>query len=121
MVGVDIIDINRFKQVVIRTPRLLNRVFTSAEIEYCQNKKNPYPYMAVRFAAKEAVRKIDRLMIKGVKFKEIEVVLDAYGKPELVLHGQARQNSLALQVRKIYLSLSHDGNQAIAFAYMQKG
>ena len=121
VIGVDIVDIQRFKQVADRTPRMLNRIFTAAEVAYCQSKKDPYPSLAVRFAAKEAVRKLDRLMIEGVKFNEIEVVMDSYGKPGIVLHGQAKRNSVVLGIAEIFLSLSHDRNQAIAFTFMQKG
>lgn len=121
VIGVDMVDIDRFKQVVLRTPRLLDRVFTPAEIAYCQNKKDPYPSLAVRFAAKEAVRKLDQLMIQGVQFQDIEVAMDDHGKPGIALHGQAGENSKSLGIETIFLSLSHVHNLAVAVTYVQKG
>ncbi|MDR1159689.1 MAG: holo-ACP synthase [Syntrophomonadaceae bacterium] len=121
MIGVDIIDIEKFKQAVLRTPRLINRLFTPSEISYCLNKKNCYPSLAARFAAKEAIRKFNHLMIKEVLFQDIEVFVDVNGKPGVKLHGQASKNGKSLGIADICLSLSHSQNQAIAVAYAQKG
>jgi holo-[acyl-carrier protein] synthase len=121
VIGVDIIDIDRFAQAAQRTPRLLERIFTPAEIAYCSNKKNPYPSYAVRFAAKEAVRKLDQLMIQGVSFHDIEVVTNEDGKPSIALHGRAEQNGKIIGLENIHVSLSHSRNLAIAVTYVEGG
>ncbi|MDR1615613.1 MAG: holo-ACP synthase [Syntrophomonadaceae bacterium] len=121
MVGVDIIDIEKFKCAVLRTPRLINRLFTPSEISYCLSRKNSYPSMAARFAAKEAIRKLHHLMITKVSFQDLEVIVDINGKPGVTLHGQAHQHAELLGIADIRLSLSHTQNQAIAIACAQKG
>ncbi len=121
LIGVDIVDINRFKEVVIRTPRLLKRVFTFDELAYCQNKKNPYPSLAARFAAKESVRKLDSIFIKGVEFIDIEVIKDEANKPGIRLHNLAYDNHRDSGYKEINLSLSHTNEQAVAIAMMLKG
>ena len=121
MLGIDIIDIERFKKVALRTPSLLGRVFTPAELAYCQKKKDPYPSLAARFAAKEAVRKLDYNMIKGIKYQDIEVIVEDSGKPKIRLHGKALEQSVAFDTQTIAISLSHSQQQAVAIAGLMKG
>ena len=68
LIGVDIIEIERVKKAVERTPRFLDRVFTSRELVYCMKKANPYPSLAARFAAKEALRKLHPAFIPEYVF-----------------------------------------------------
>ena len=84
-IGIDIVDISRFQLVVQRTPRVLQRVFTDRERDYCMAKGNPYPSLAARFAAKEAFRKIHPDLSRGIRFQEVEVRVDEWGRPGLVL------------------------------------
>lgn len=108
------VDITRFKAVVTRTPRFLERVFTGNELAYCYAKSNPYPSLAARFAVKEAFRKLHPHFIKGVRFHDVEVVNEANGKPELVLHGQALARYQALSTGALSMSISHTDQQAVA-------
>lgn len=119
-IGIDIIDIDRVKNAVDRTPRFLHRVFTKQEIEYCFSKNNPYPSLAARFAAKEAVRKLDPAFVSGVGFHDVEVVIHKDGRPDLLLHGKALQNYRE-RFNSISLSLSHSKKQAIAAVIAGKG
>lgn len=120
-IGIDIVDIARFQRVVERTPRILPRVFTEGELSYCRAKSNPYPSLAVRFAAKEAVRKLDPCLSRGVRFHEVEVVVAEHGRPTLVLHGAALDHCVSLGLRCMDLSLSHSREQAIAAVVAGKG
>lgn len=121
LAGIDIVDIERFKQSALRTPRLLARLFTDAELEYCGLRVNPFPGLAARFAAKEAVKKLHLNLQKGVKFREIEILNDANGKPLLLLHGKACQQHRESGIGSIAISLSHSQNQAVALAVARKG
>jgi holo-[acyl-carrier protein] synthase len=121
LVGVDIIEIDRVKKAVERTPRFLERVFTSRELGYCMNKTNPYPSLAVRFAAKEALRKLHPALIAGVRFHDLEILRGEDGRPRVYLHGVAEQRCRAENIRKISISLAHSQEQAIATAIAEKG
>jgi holo-[acyl-carrier protein] synthase len=121
LIGIDIVDIARLKNVLTRTPRFLERVFTQQEIEYCYRKADPYPSLAARFAAREAVRKLDAIFITGVRFHDAEVVVDAEGKPQLVLHEPLLQKARESKIYDLALSLSHSKEQAIAVVIASKG
>ena len=120
LIGVDIIEIERVKKAVKRTPRFLERVFTSRELSYCMNKANPYPSLAVRFAAKEALRKLHPALIAGVRFHDLEVLAGEDGRPQVYLHGEAQQRCQAKGIGEISISLAHSREQAIATAIAKK-
>ena len=113
-IGIDIVDIERMEAAARRTPRFLNRVFTAGELDYCLAKRNPYPSLAVRFAAKEAFRKIDLDLSRGIRFSDVEVAVRQGGRPELVLHSAALARTKELGIDRWEISLAHSKNQAIA-------
>ena len=121
LVGIDIVDIVRIKTVINRTPSFLERIFTAQEIEYCYKNKDPFPSLAARFAAREAVRKLDRVFVKGIRFHDIEVIVDADGKPWLFLHPPALQRAQSAGIKDLALSLSHSREQAVAVVIANKG
>ncbi len=119
-IGVDIIRVSRIRAAVERWgERFLSRVFTRGEIAYCQRKSNPFPSLAVRFAAKEAMIKALRLQ-GGVCLAEIEVTNDHSGIPGLKASGQVaaflRENALC----EPQLSLSHEEEYGIAFVIVER-
>lgn len=120
LIGIDIVDIARLKGVINRTPRFLQRVFTAQELEYCYMKKNPFPSLAVRFAAREALRKLDGAFIT-LRFHDTEVVVDSEGKPQLLLYDDALQRAQKANINDIAISLSHSREQAIAVVIANKG
>lgn len=120
LIGIDIIDIDRVRNVVCRTPRFLKRVYTEAELNYCMSKKNPYPSLAARFAAKEAVRKLHPALAR-CRWQEIEVNLNPDGSPTLCLHGRARRAQLDAGLAAPSISLSHSAQQAVAAIITAKG
>lgn len=121
LIGVDIIEIERVKRAVERTPRFLDRVFTSRELGYCMKKANPYPSLAARFAAKEALRKLHPAFIAGVRFHDLEVLPGEDGRPQVYLHGEAEHRCRIEGIGGISISLSHSREQAIATAIAKKG
>ena len=89
--------------------RFLNRIYTEGEIEYCKKCAQPDIHYAARFAAKEAAFKaLGTGWAAGVKWKDVEVVRLASGKPELHLHGEALTHATAAGAQRFYVSLTHD-------------
>jgi holo-[acyl-carrier protein] synthase len=121
LIGVDIIEIARVKKVSLRTPRFLNRIFTRREVEYCFQKNNPYPSLAVRFAAKEALRKLHPALANGVSYCEMEILRGEDGRPRVYLYGKAKRWCQVEGIKEIAISLSHSREQAIATAIAKKG
>ena len=116
--GVDIIEIPRIKQVLDRYgQRFLNRVFTPDEIAYCRGRA---PNLAGRFAAKEAAMKALGTGVRGVGWKDIEVIRADSGAPSLRLHGRAEKRAERLQVGEMSLSISHSREYAVAFVVAQR-
>ena len=105
-IGLDIVEVQRIRRIIRRTPGFLQRVFTKDEIAYCRAHKDPWPHYAVRFAAKEAVWKA--LGRDGVRLKDISVERDGRGKPGALLKGR--------RARGLKLSLSHGEDYAVAVA-----
>jgi holo-[acyl-carrier protein] synthase len=92
-----------------------HRVFSAAEIAYCRGKKDPFPHFAARFAAKEAYGKaLGSGLGPSGDFTEIEVVHGPKGAPEIRLSGRAVELFRLSGGREIHLSLSHEGDFAIA-------
>ncbi len=116
-VGVDLIEISRIKIVAERYGnRFLERVYTEGELAYAAGRLSA---LAARWAAKEAAAKALGTGIGQVAFRELEVVCDAQGKPELWLHGNAARLAASLNLRQFALSLSHTADYALAFVVAQ--
>ena len=112
-IGVDIIEIERIADSIERYgDRFLNRVFTRQEQAYCQGRTQS---LAGRWAAKEAMGKAFGTGIGDMAFKEIEVVRDERGKPDIILHGQAQLIAKKMNFKHIALSISHTKVYAVAF------
>jgi holo-[acyl-carrier protein] synthase len=115
--GVDIIEISRVHRVLENyRDRFLQRVFTPGEIAYCQGRA---PNLAARFAAKEATMKALGTGVRGVGWKEIEVVRQPSGAPSIQLYGRAEARAQWLGVTEIALSISHSQEYAVAFVVTQ--
>lgn len=115
--GIDIIRIGRIARAYRRRPeRFLERIFTPRERETLRRKKNFYPSLAGRFAAKEAIAKALGCGIGAVGWRELEILPGKQGKPTVFLHGNARSLARRLKVAGIKVSLSHDGSYAVAAA-----
>lgn len=120
--GVDIVDISRFERLLEEgNVRLFERLFTSHEVEYCAGKAHSAQHYALRFAAKEAFLKACGLGLReGLTWHDVEVVNDTLGKPELRLHGKAQQIFTDMDLSKTFVSLSHDGNFAVAMVVLER-
>jgi holo-[acyl-carrier protein] synthase len=116
--GVDIIEIPRIKKTLDRYgDRFLKRIFTPDEIAYCRGRS---PNLAGRFAAKEATMKALGTGVRGVGWKDIEVIRAESGAPSVKLHGRAKARAEMLKVSELSLSISHSREFAVAFVVAQR-
>jgi holo-[acyl-carrier protein] synthase len=115
--GIDLICISRIARAYRRRPeRFLQRIFTPREVEALRQKKNPFPSMAARFAAKEAIAKALGCGIGAVKWRELEILPGKRGKPAVFLQGGARAWARRCGIHSVEVSISHDGSYAVAAA-----
>jgi holo-[acyl-carrier protein] synthase len=114
--GLDIAEIDRIEAAISRHGApFLERLFTPAEVAYCERHKNRFERYAARFAAKEAAMKaLGTGWSRGVRWRDIEVAREPSGKPTLRLAGVAREIADGLGVKNISLSITHSGNLALA-------
>jgi holo-[acyl-carrier protein] synthase len=114
--GIDSIEISRIEEVFIkRGPRFRDRVFTTAEIAYCEPRGSRFASYAVRFAAKEAIMKaLGTGWAEGIGWREIEVVRGEKGPPSIRLFGRALELFNAIGARRVHLSLTHSRDTATA-------
>ena len=112
-IGTDIVNIQRMENLIKKNEnKFKNRVFSKKEILHCKKRKNPIPFFAKRFAAKEALSKaLGTGIRKGINFKDIEIYNDKLGKPSIKLTGTTAKflkKKLKTKKYSIYLSLSDD-------------
>ena len=86
-IGTDLVDIDRFRDVLARTPGMRDRLFCASELAYADQSADPARPLAARFAAKEAALKSLQSGLGAMRFTEMEIVRHEDGHPELVLHG----------------------------------
>lgn len=118
--GVDLVAVGRMRRVVERwNERFLRRVFTQEELNYCLKRRDPIPHLAARFAAKEATLKALGIGLSmGVRWTELEVRRKPGQPPILVLSGRSRAVGRAKGASQVLLSLTHDGDYALAQALL---
>ncbi|MEW6738781.1 MAG: holo-ACP synthase [Nitrospirota bacterium] len=128
-IGTDIVEIKRVRDAVEKWgERFLKKIFTESEISYCYKKKDPFPHLAVRFAAKEAVIKAlsnseHKAQSKehGLKFanlKNIEILNQPTGKPFINLLGNLKTYFQDKFI--IHLTLTHERSYAIATVVLER-
>ena len=117
--GIDVIEVKRVQASLTRFARRFEtRVFTERERDYCRARKSKAAESyALRWAAKEAVAKAMGTGIRGgVDFADIEVETDKLGRPSIKLHGGAASAAKKRGIATFHLSLTHEGELAVAFA-----
>jgi holo-[acyl-carrier protein] synthase len=120
-IGTDIIEVERIRKHIDAGFGFREKVFTAKEIAYCEGKTNKAQNYAARFSAKEAFLKaVGTGLRQGLSFTDIEVVNDELGKPEMVLHGQARELTRKMGVTNIQISLTHLRDWVNAMVIIEK-
>ncbi|MEO6058728.1 MAG: holo-ACP synthase [Candidatus Limnocylindria bacterium] len=113
-IGVDLIDIDRIVALLGRFPdRFRARVLTDGEARYCGSKVER---IAGRWAAKEAISKVLGLGVRGVGWREIEILPNWAGAPQVLLHRRAAARAAALGLGDVTVTISHERRMAVAVA-----
>jgi holo-[acyl-carrier protein] synthase len=120
--GVDIITLSRMKDVLETGGKVfMDKVFTPWEQERAETHPDRVAYLAITFAAKEAIFKTFGISWEtGVQFKEIEVRDGEHGEPVPILKGRFAELASERDVTRVLLSLSYDGDYAVAVATLSK-
>ena len=105
--------------------RFRNRVFTEAEIAYCErftHQTAKVERYAARFAAKEAARKALGAVtpLKSLSWHDVEIISSTEGAPQLRFHGQAAELMKKLNISQAHVSLSHAPEHAVAFVILER-
>lgn len=112
-IGIDIIEIARIESALNRWgERFLKRIYTEPELKQCCRKP---PSLAIRFAGKEAVMKTLGTGVRGISWREIEILTEPSGQPIVYLYGKAQSKAEELDLEPMAISLSHSREYAIAF------
>ncbi|MFH1460030.1 MAG: holo-ACP synthase [Candidatus Omnitrophota bacterium] len=119
--GTDIIETKRIKDAIKKWgDSFLKRIFTQKEINYSMDRRFYFEHLAARFAAKEAVLKALGDGINGANLKEIEIINDKNGRPNVTLKGKLKKLGEEQKVKTINMSMSHTRNYAQAIAILIK-
>jgi holo-[acyl-carrier protein] synthase len=124
-VGVDAVDVTRFRRILARRPGFASRFFTVSEQADAARAPDPTESLAARFAAKEAVMKALGTGIGGFALTDVEVCRSSAvgatgGAPTLVLHGAAAALADRHSAARFHLSLTHTTDVAIAFVVAER-
>lgn len=121
-IGIDIIEVARIREVLLRTPRFRERVFTPGERAYCDSRGAvAAQHYAARFAAKEAALKALQTGWRGgISWQDVEVASRDSGAPYLILHGMVKELFDKSGATATHLSLSHTSEYAIAEVILER-
>lgn len=113
-VGIDAVDIRRFRRVLARRPGVAERLFTQAELDRAGRRADRVPTLAARFAAKEATMKALGVGVGGIDWHDVELAAAGSGAPVLVVTGRASALADAAGVGRWHVSLTHTDTLALA-------
>jgi len=114
-VGTDIVTISRIKELIIQNnEKFLKKIFTDKEISYCNSYSDPYIHFAGKYAAKESTKKalLSARISEQIPLYDIQVLNKEDKSPYIIINS--------LKTIKFNISISHDGDYAIAFAIIEK-
>jgi len=121
-IGIDIIEVARIREVLLRTPRFRERVFTAAERTYCDGRGAvAAQHYAARFAAKEAALKALQTGWRGgITWQDVEVGSRESGAPYLIFHGPLKDIFESSGATAAHLSISHTTQHALAQVILER-
>jgi len=124
-IGTDLVEVERIKnELASHGEKFIEMLFTQSEVIYCTRAENigiQAQCFAARFAAKEAFLKaLGSGLRGGLQWKDVEVVNNELGKPEIRIQKTAKQVCEKAGINKIHVSLSHTKESAIAIIILEK-
>ena len=121
-IGIDIIEVARIREVLLRTPRFADRVFTAAERTYCDSRGVvAAQHYAARFAAKEAALKALQTGWRGgISWQDVEISSRESGAPFLIFRGEVLTVFEKFRATATHLSMSHTSEHAIAQVILER-
>ena len=114
-IGIDAVDIERFRTSLLRTPSMRERLFTPEELAYVAPKADPVPSLAARFASREAVMKAMGLGLGAFGFHDVWVDRRESGEPHLNITGRAAELAHDRGIETWHLSITNTDQVAIAY------
>ena len=119
--GIDLVEVDRIETARERHgERFLNRIFHPAETAYCLSNKSPGPFLAARFAAKEAISKAFGTGIGAqLGWHDTEIGRKDTGEPYVILHGKGLELLARRGARCVHITLSHTAKHATAVAILE--
>ncbi len=120
-IGIDSIEVSRIQKQLTQSKRFRDRIFTPHEVAYCEAKKNKAQNYAARFTAKEAFFKaLGTGWRGGLGFNQVEIINDKLGKPEILLHGKAKQLIEEEGITDMHVSLTHLKDTASSIVILER-
>src|ERR1700679_3317629 len=122
-IGTDLIEITRIAKAYEKFgARFANRILLPDEIAYCESHRNPAPFLAARFAAKEAISKAFGTGIGAqLGWQDMEIRRRESGEPWVLLHGKGELLFEGRGAKRVHLTLSHTEKHATAMAVLEGG
>ena len=119
--GIDLIEVARIASSFEKFgERFVNRILLPDEIAYCLSHRKPSPFLAARFAAKEAISKAFGTGIGAqLGWQDLEIRRKESGEPFVVLHGKGRDLFEARGAKSLHISLTHTENYAAVTAILE--
>jgi holo-[acyl-carrier protein] synthase len=120
--GIDLVELERIRSMYERhRERFVNRILTPAERDYVLRHADPTARLAGRWAAKEAALKaLGTGLAEGIGWRDVEILPDERGKPDLLLHGKARERANALGASVCHVTITHCETLAMAQVLLEK-
>jgi len=112
-IGTDIVKVDRICKLS-KDKKFLNKVFTDKEVKYCNSYSDSYIHFSGKYAGKEAVKKalLSKAIVDNISLKNIEILNNSDKSPYVIING--------INNIKCLISISHDGEYALAFALIEK-
>ncbi len=124
-IGTDIIEIERVKKAISRSPGFVEKLFTEQELEFYKKKDMKAQHIAGGYSAKEAVLKALGTGLRGFRWKDIEILRNASGKPIARLGGNVKKFIESNGIGIIHVTISHSRGfaaaTAVAESYQERG
>jgi holo-[acyl-carrier protein] synthase len=119
-IGIEIIETQRMEEAAVREIDPAQSIFTDREANYCQGKRRKSESYAARYAAKRAALKtLGAGGGEDIDVREVEVIDDERGKPEMLVHGRVKEFFEQQQIKQAALTLAHCRDIAIAVVILQ--